>query len=370
MDKKIIKFKEEIKRIDDIVSNRIYDGTLEARKKALVKCCERWYVRKEVHWKQMSRSQHVNDMDRNTRYFHNIVSARRRNNRIDTLVINGRLVRNQARIKVAIREFYKDLYHQEDSPIMRFRDGLVVQIGEEDAMALEVMPSAEEIREAVWDCESSKALGYDGYNMNFIKRCWDEISFEFTAVVMGFFQTARLPADANITWVALAPKFIGAKEIKDLQPISMVEAAIIKLDFQKAYDSVKWSFVNIVLQNMGFGHKWRAWVMECVATASMSVLINGSPSKPFNMERGLRQGDPLSLFLFVLVVDVLHRMIGEAVSNGRISPLLRRFLWNSEEGRTGMALVRWEVVQALKKLGWLGVGDAIVRNTVLLFKWW
>ncbi|XP_016206725.1 uncharacterized protein LOC107647118 [Arachis ipaensis] len=78
----------------------------------------------------------------------------------------------------------------------------------------------------------------------------------------------------------------------------------------------------MVLQKMGFGHKWRAWFMECVATASMSVLINGSPSKPFNMERGLRQSDPLSPFLFVLVVDVLHRMIGEAVRNGRISPLL------------------------------------------------
>ncbi|XP_016164173.1 uncharacterized protein LOC107606647 [Arachis ipaensis] len=150
-DKKIIKFEEEIKRTDDMVSNGVYDETLEARRKALVKCCERWYVRKEVHWKQMSRSRHMNDMDRNTRYFHNIASARRRNNMIDTLVINGRLVRNQARIKVAIREFYKNLYHQEDSPSMGFRDGLVVQIDEEDAMALEVMPSAEEIREAVWD---------------------------------------------------------------------------------------------------------------------------------------------------------------------------------------------------------------------------
>ncbi|XP_025608182.1 uncharacterized protein [Arachis hypogaea] len=126
MDKKIVKFEEEIKKIDDMVSNGVYDGTLEARRKALVKCCERWYVRKEVHWKQMSRSRHVNDMDRNTRYFHNIASARRRNNRIDTLVINGRLVRNQARIKVAIREFYKELYHQEASPAMGFRDGLVV----------------------------------------------------------------------------------------------------------------------------------------------------------------------------------------------------------------------------------------------------
>ncbi|XP_016192516.1 uncharacterized protein LOC107633394 [Arachis ipaensis] len=73
---------------------------------------------------------------------------------------------------------------------------------------------------------------------------------------------------------------------------------------------------------MGFGRRWRAWVMECVTTALMSVLINGSPTKPFKMERGLRQGDPLSPFLFVLVVDVLHRMIGEAVRNGRISPLL------------------------------------------------
>ncbi|XP_016192852.1 uncharacterized protein LOC107633766 [Arachis ipaensis] len=54
----------------------------------------------------------------------------------------------------------------------------------------------------------------------------------------------------------------------------------------------------------------------------MSILINGSPSKPFKMERDLRQGDPLSPFLFVLVVDVLHKMIGEPVRNKRILPLL------------------------------------------------
>ncbi|XP_057755427.1 secreted RxLR effector protein 78-like [Arachis stenosperma] len=98
-------------------------------------------------------------------------------------------------------------------------------------------------------------------------------------------------------------------------------AAIIKLAFQKAYDRVKWSFVDIVLQKMGFDHIWRGWIKECVCSASMSVLINGSPTKPFKMERGLRQGDPLSPFLFVLVVDVLHRMIREAVRNDRIYPL-------------------------------------------------
>ncbi|XP_016173487.1 uncharacterized protein LOC107615991 [Arachis ipaensis] len=149
MDKKISKFEDEIKKVDDMVSNGVYDGTIEARRKALVTCCERWYVRKEIHWKQMSRSRQAKDMDRNTRYFHHIASAKRRNNQIDTLIVNGRLVRNQARIKLAIKGFYKDLYHQERSHLLGIRDGLVERIDEEEAANLEVIPSAEEIREAV-----------------------------------------------------------------------------------------------------------------------------------------------------------------------------------------------------------------------------
>ncbi|XP_025628609.1 uncharacterized protein [Arachis hypogaea] len=162
MDKKILKFEEEIKKLDDMVGNRVYDGTVEARRRALVVCCEKWYVRKELHWKQMSRSRHARDMDKNTRYFHNLASERRRNNRIDALVINGRLIRNQARIKIAINEFYRNLYHQEKSSLVGFRDGLVDVISEGDTMALEVQPRSQEVREAVWDCESSKAPGCDG----------------------------------------------------------------------------------------------------------------------------------------------------------------------------------------------------------------
>ncbi|KAL4373402.1 hypothetical protein AHAS_Ahas05G0078200 [Arachis hypogaea] len=396
---------------------------------------------------------------------------------------------------------------------------------------------------------------------------------------MDFFQSAELPRDSNITWVALASKFVGAREIKDLWKISMVgcvyrviskvlvqrtrrvmpdlvgetqsafvqgrkihdgaliacetvqwlkqrkkKSAIIKLDFQKAYDRVKWKFVDIVLQKMGFGQRWQGWIKECVCMMSMSLLINGSPSKSFKMERDLRQRDPLSPFLFVLVVvEVLHRMVGEVVRHGRISPLLvgndniklshlqfadntiifcspeeeticnykwllqcfemmsglsinfdksslisvnyerewsqrmcsllgckeatlpvkylsnflaenpklvktwkpiidkveeklnlwkaktinkagklvliksvlnslpvyylslykmpkvvadklislqRRFLWSNKDGRDGVPLVRWDIVQAPKCFGGLGVGDAVLRNTALLFKWW
>ncbi|XP_015934915.1 uncharacterized protein LOC107461001 [Arachis duranensis] len=123
MDRKIMKFEEEIKKIDDAVGDGVHDGTVEARRKALVTCCEKWYVRKELHWKQMSRSRHVKDIDKNTRYFHNLASARRRKNRIDVLLINGRLIRNQTRIKIEIRDFYKKLYHHEESPLIGFRDG-------------------------------------------------------------------------------------------------------------------------------------------------------------------------------------------------------------------------------------------------------
>ncbi|XP_015946601.1 uncharacterized protein LOC107471623 [Arachis duranensis] len=199
MDRRLLLLEEEIKRIDNQVSDGTYDGTTEARRKALVSFCEKWYARKEIHWKQMSRSQHARNMDRNTRYFHNIASARRRNNRIDALRIHGRIVRNQSRIKVAVRGFYKDLYRQEYVLRIGFREGLVRQIDGVEAEALEVMPSVEKIREAVSDCESSKAPGSDGFNMNFIKQCWEEIGQEFTAAVMGFFQSVKLPTDANVT---------------------------------------------------------------------------------------------------------------------------------------------------------------------------
>ncbi|XP_057734478.1 uncharacterized protein LOC130949889 [Arachis stenosperma] len=294
IDLKVQQLEDEIKKLDDLASDGVYDGTMEARRRALVSFCKRWYIRKEIHWKQVSRSRHAKYMDKNTRYFHNLASPRRRNNRIDALVISGRLVRNQARIKSAIRDFYKNLYNQEAPPLVGIRDGLVNKIQEEDATDLERMPSANEINESVWDCESSKAPGCDGYNMNFIKKCWGEIGTEFTVAVMDFFQSATLPRDSNVTWVALALKFVGAREVKDLQPISMVgcvykviskvlvqrmrrvmpdlvgetqsafvqerkihdgalitfetvqwlkqrkkKLAIIKLDFQKAYDRVK-----------------------------------------------------------------------------------------------------------------------------------
>ena len=75
-------------------------------------------------------------------------------------------------------------------------------------------------------------------------------------------------------------------------------------------------FVYQVLER--FGHLWGKWIWGCLTTAEMSIILNGSPTKPFHMEHCLRQGDPSSPFLFVLVVDVLNRMLGKAKSEGII----------------------------------------------------
>ena len=96
---------------------------------------------------------------------------------------------------------------------------------------------------------------------------------------------------------------------------------LIKLDFQKAYDLVNWSFLELVMEKLGFGRKWIRWIMNCVSSASMCILLNGSPLKPFKMEKGLRQGDPLSPYLFILVSEALVCLLKKADDMNLIEPV-------------------------------------------------
>ena len=189
----------------------------------------------------------------------------------------------------------------------------------------------------------------------------------FSASVLNFFVTGSLPKKLTMTWVMFIPKYEGAVEIKDYRPNSMVgcvykviakllvnkirkvmgnlveetqtafvqdrqildgaliaceaiqwlknkrkSVMLLKLDFRKAYDSIRWAFIDHVLQTMGFGDTWRLWIRGCLTSADMSIMVNGSPTKPFHMERGLQQGDLLSLFLFVLVAEVLNKLLYRA----------------------------------------------------------
>ena len=202
---------------------------------------------------------------------------------------------------------------------------------------------------------------------------WDVIKEEIYEFVLSFFNSEISARSINIAWVALIPKIADPTSIEEYRPISMVGAlykiiskilsirlrqvlaplvdesqsafvmnrqildgvlianesirwlkkkkvpgALLKLDFQRAYDSVNWTFLKMVMLKLGFGRKWIGWVMNCVSTASMSILLNGTPLKPFKMEKGLRQGDPLSPYLFILVSEVLVYLMKKANDLNRI----------------------------------------------------
>ena len=87
-----------------------------------------------------------------------------------------------------------------------------------------------------------------------------------------------------------------------------------KVDFEKAYDSVSWGFLNYMMMRMGFCERWRKWIHGCLSSASVSILINGSPTREFVPERGLRQGDPLAPLLFNLVAEGLTGLMRTAIS--------------------------------------------------------
>lgn len=99
--------------------------------------------------------------------------------------------------------------------------------------------------------------------------------------------------------------------VRDGQP-----GLVCKLDIEKAYDNVNWDFLFYMMGRMGFGDRWCQWVKFYVSTVRMFVLVNGSPAGFFSTYRGLRQGNPLSPFLFILVMEAFSRLLSRAVHAG------------------------------------------------------
>jgi hypothetical protein len=110
---------------------------------------------------------------------------------------------------------------------------------------------------------------------------------------------------------SISDTFVYALELVQVCHIRKKPAIVLKLDFAKAFDTVNWDGLLRVLQTRGFCQRWIDW-MHCILSKSKSaVLVNGCPGPWISCKRGLRQGDPISPYLFLLVAETLQGLIKE-----------------------------------------------------------
>ncbi|CAJ2647905.1 unnamed protein product [Trifolium pratense] len=224
--------------------------------------------------------------------------------------------------------------------------------------------SLEEVKAAVWDCDSYKSPGPDGINFGFIKDFWAEMQGDVMRFISEFHRNGRLTKGLNASFIALTAFVQGrrildgilvANEVVDEARKSKKELFLFKVDFEKAYDSVDWGYLDAVMGRMGFPTLWRKWIKECVCTATASVLVNGSPTDEFPLERGVRKGDPLSPFLFFLATEGLHVLMEAMVernlftgySVGELSPMTVSHLQFADDTLL-MGTKSWANVRALR----------------------
>ncbi|KAL9664080.1 hypothetical protein QQ045_019477 [Rhodiola kirilowii] len=296
---------------------------------------------------------------------------RSKSNKIARIVINDSWLEDPELIKQAARDHFAAAFKKTDQCCWSMENMKFDSLNDNQRQFLESKITEEEVCITLKDCDGSKAPGPDGFNMKFFKKYWRLIKGEVMGFLEEFHEKGRLSEGINKTFIVLIPKVANPQRFIDFRPISLVNsiykilskclarrlssvlphlisanqsafianrsildgimvtnelihalkiekraALIIKLDFRKAYDSVSWQYLRLIQRCMGFGNTWRKWMEECYSSVTMAVLINGSPSKEFTLERGLRQGDPLSPFLFLLAAEGFSRILNRASEAG------------------------------------------------------
>ena len=329
----------------------------------------------EIMWHQRSRMQWMMLGDRNTRYFHSKALDRKRKNAISRIMDeNGIWHETKEGIANVVVSYFEKLYTTSyPSHILEITDTIPTKVSSEMNQSLIKDFTKEEVLAALKQMHPTKAPSPDDMSAIFFQKYWDVVGNDVTSMVLNVLNCNKSIVEINKTYITLVPKTKSPTKITEYRPISLCNVVYkliskvlanrlkvtlphlitenqsvflserlitdnvlvafevmhylehkrdgkdcymaVKLDMSKAYNRVKWGFIEKVMERMGFHERWIALVMHCISTISYSILMNGVAYGSIIPTRGLRQGDPLSLYLFLLCADGLSSLINNAARN-------------------------------------------------------
>ncbi|KAK4285072.1 hypothetical protein QN277_001816 [Acacia crassicarpa] len=332
----------------------------------------------EQYWWQRSRISWLTASDRNSRFFHVSTIKRRQRNRISCIKDDGGnwLMEKEA-ISQNISSFFQNLFTTSGSNSMDAVLNYIDPIISDDMNYGLMLPvSREEIKAAAFSLGSTKAPGPDGFSGKFYHSVWPDIADSVCSMVTEFFAGNSILEGINMTNITLIPKTHKPEHVSQFRPIGLCNFSYkiiskilanrmrpllntcishnqnafvpgrcihdniiiahevyhylrrkysggkyefaLKMDMSKAYDRVEWDFLENVLLRFGFCMPWVSLIMKCVRSVSLNICLSGEKISSFTPTRGIRQGDPLSPYLFIIVAEVLSIMIGKNQIDNRL----------------------------------------------------
>jgi hypothetical protein len=336
----------------------------------------------EEFWSVKSRYNWLIQGDRNTTFFHSSTLVRRKRNRILSIKDNmGNWIHLEADIATLVRKGFMDLFCTSMSSAPRSIwsiNNWKACISEGDSLTLSQPISSSEVKVALWSMKPFKAPGPDGLHAGFFQRTWTTVSESVVKEVQGIFNCGVVPEYLNQTLITLIPKCVGADCLSKFRPIGLCNTiykvvtkiivlrlrplldklisplqtafvpgrkgidnmiivqelvhslslkkglagfVAIKIDLEKAYDRIEWQFIRDMLNLFKVPNFLSNIIMSCVSTSSISVLLNGGKLESFLPSRGIRQGDPLSPYIFIMCMEFLSYLIHERCSDNLWDPV-------------------------------------------------